>query len=187
MIKVSNFANIFWRNKHVLRYLVIGFWLCSLNCKLSGSFTSYTQASTSYITKNLDKHETCYCFLLVPFTEVDAAHYLGQVLRRQLWQEQSLFYSGKSSLSFTQVNPANPQYKPPWQYIYKWRFVFFVFSAVKHRGNNVNPASVKQALMASARRLPGFNIFEQGTCEKIKVCKGRNWNYRVIWYYQLSW
>ena len=74
-----------------------------------------------------------------------------------------------------------------WQYIYKWRFVFFVFSAVKHRGNNVNPASVKQALMASARRLPGFNIFEQGTCEKIKVCKGRNWNYRVIWYYQLSW
>ena len=59
----------------------------------------------------------------MPFTEVDAAHYLGQVLRRQLWQEQSLFYSGKSSLSFTQVNPANPQYKPPWQYIYKWRFV----------------------------------------------------------------
>ena len=27
----------------------------------------------------------------------------------------------------------------------------------------MNPASVKQALMASARRLPGFNIFEQGT------------------------
>ena len=36
-------------------------------------------------------------------------------------------------------------------------------SAVQHRGNSVNPASVKQALMASARRLPGFNIFEQGT------------------------
>lgn len=36
-------------------------------------------------------------------------------------------------------------------------------SAVQHRGNAVNPASVKQALMASARRLPGFNIFEQGT------------------------
>ncbi len=35
-------------------------------------------------------------------------------------------------------------------------------SAVQHRGNTVNPASVKQALMASARRLPGFNIFEQG-------------------------
>ncbi|RMX56596.1 hypothetical protein pdam_00002452 [Pocillopora damicornis] len=64
--------------------------------------------------------------------------------------------------------------------------VSLLLSAVKHRGNNVNPASVKQALMASARRLPGFNIFEQGTCEKIKVCKGRNWNYRVIWYYQLS-
>lgn len=40
--------------------------------------------------------------------------------------------------------------------------VSLLLSAVKHRGNNVNPASVKQALMASARRLPGFNIFEQG-------------------------
>ncbi|XP_015778554.1 PREDICTED: membrane-bound transcription factor site-1 protease-like [Acropora digitifera] len=37
-----------------------------------------------------------------------------------------------------------------------------VTSAVQHRGNSVNPASVKQAIMASARRLPGFNIFEQG-------------------------
>lgn len=41
--------------------------------------------------------------------------------------------------------------------------LYYVFtSAVQHRGNTVNPASVKQALMASARRLPGFNIFEQG-------------------------
>jgi len=40
---------------------------------------------------------------------------------------------------------------------------FLLASAVQHRGNSVNPASVKQALMASARRLPGFNIFEQGT------------------------
>lgn len=39
----------------------------------------------------------------MPFTEVDAAHYLGQVLRRQLWQEQSLFYSGKSSKSTVQI------------------------------------------------------------------------------------
>lgn len=41
----------------------------------------------------------------MPFTEVDAAHYLGQVLRRQLWQEQSLFYSGKSSKSTVQPPP----------------------------------------------------------------------------------
>ncbi|KAK3746384.1 hypothetical protein QZH41_018216 [Actinostola sp. cb2023] len=40
--------------------------------------------------------------------------------------------------------------------------VSLLLSAVKHRGNAINPASVKQALMASARRLPGFNIFEQG-------------------------
>ena len=42
-------------------------------------------------------------------------------------------------------------------------FSVIITSAVQHRGNTVNPASVKQALMASARRLPGFNIFEQGT------------------------
>nr|CAD7257503.1 unnamed protein product [Timema shepardi] len=33
---------------------------------------------------------------------------------------------------------------------------------VLHRGNAINPASMKQALMASARRLPGVNMFEQG-------------------------
>ena len=31
-----------------------------------------------------------------------------------------------------------------------------------HRGNIINPASMKQALMLSARRLPGVGIFEQG-------------------------
>ncbi|XP_050300873.1 membrane-bound transcription factor site-1 protease isoform X2 [Anthonomus grandis grandis] len=36
-------------------------------------------------------------------------------------------------------------------------------SGVLHRGEDfVNPASIKQALMASARRLPGVNMFEQG-------------------------
>ncbi|KAL1517236.1 hypothetical protein ABEB36_001026 [Hypothenemus hampei] len=36
-------------------------------------------------------------------------------------------------------------------------------SGVLHRGEDiVNPASMKQALMASARRLPGVNMFEQG-------------------------
>ena len=35
-------------------------------------------------------------------------------------------------------------------------------SGVLHRGNVINPASMKQALMASARRLPGINMFEQG-------------------------
>jgi len=35
-------------------------------------------------------------------------------------------------------------------------------SGVLHRGNAINPASMKQALMASARRLPGVNMFEQG-------------------------
>ena len=35
-------------------------------------------------------------------------------------------------------------------------------SAVMSRGSVVNPASVKQALMASARRLSNINMFEQG-------------------------
>lgn len=35
-------------------------------------------------------------------------------------------------------------------------------SGVLHRGDAINPASMKQALMASARRLPGVNMFEQG-------------------------
>ncbi|CAG9857116.1 unnamed protein product [Phyllotreta striolata] len=35
-------------------------------------------------------------------------------------------------------------------------------SGVLHRGDVINPASVKQALMASARRLPDVNMFEQG-------------------------
>ena len=38
----------------------------------------------------------------------------------------------------------------------------FFFSAVLNRGNVINPASMKQALMASARRLPDINMFEQG-------------------------
>ena len=33
---------------------------------------------------------------------------------------------------------------------------------VLHRGNVINPASMKQALMLSARRLPGVGVFEQG-------------------------
>ncbi|XP_037086753.1 LOW QUALITY PROTEIN: membrane-bound transcription factor site-1 protease-like [Pollicipes pollicipes] len=40
--------------------------------------------------------------------------------------------------------------------------VALLVSAVLHRGSVINPASVKQALMASARRLPGVNMFEQG-------------------------
>jgi hypothetical protein len=35
-------------------------------------------------------------------------------------------------------------------------------SGVIQSGGVVNPASVKQSLMASARRLPGVNMFEQG-------------------------
>lgn len=38
----------------------------------------------------------------------------------------------------------------------------FVYSGVVQTGGIVNPASVKQSLMASARRLPGVNMFEQG-------------------------
>lgn len=37
----------------------------------------------------------------------------------------------------------------------------FAFSTVLNR-ELVNPASMKQALIASARRLPGVNMFEQG-------------------------
>lgn len=40
--------------------------------------------------------------------------------------------------------------------------VALLASGVLHRGNIINPASMKQALMASARRLPGVNMFEQG-------------------------
>ncbi|XP_064598708.1 membrane-bound transcription factor site-1 protease-like isoform X2 [Liolophura sinensis] len=40
--------------------------------------------------------------------------------------------------------------------------VTLLYSAVLHRGNVINPASMKQALMASARRLQDVNMFEQG-------------------------
>ncbi|XP_071958480.1 membrane-bound transcription factor site-1 protease-like isoform X2 [Antedon mediterranea] len=40
--------------------------------------------------------------------------------------------------------------------------VTLLASAVIEKGNVLNPASMKQALMASARRLPTANIFEQG-------------------------
>ncbi|RXG72413.1 Membrane-bound transcription factor site-1 protease [Armadillidium vulgare] len=40
--------------------------------------------------------------------------------------------------------------------------VTLLASGVLHRGGFINPASMKQALMASARRLPGVNMFEQG-------------------------
>ncbi|CAH0547704.1 unnamed protein product [Brassicogethes aeneus] len=40
--------------------------------------------------------------------------------------------------------------------------VTLLASGVLHRGDIINPASMKQALMASARRLPGVNMFEQG-------------------------
>lgn len=39
---------------------------------------------------------------------------------------------------------------------------FHCYSAVLDRANIINPASMKQALMASARRLPEVNMFEQG-------------------------
>lgn len=39
--------------------------------------------------------------------------------------------------------------------------IYFCFSTVQKR-EMVNPASMKQALIASARRLPGVNMFEQG-------------------------
>ncbi|KAK9888441.1 hypothetical protein WA026_000689 [Henosepilachna vigintioctopunctata] len=40
--------------------------------------------------------------------------------------------------------------------------VTLLASGVLHKGEDINPASMKQALMASARRLPGVNMFEQG-------------------------
>ncbi|XP_054165258.1 membrane-bound transcription factor site-1 protease-like [Oppia nitens] len=40
--------------------------------------------------------------------------------------------------------------------------VTLLMSAVLHMGNAINPASMKQALMASARRLPNIPMFEQG-------------------------
>ncbi len=40
--------------------------------------------------------------------------------------------------------------------------VTLLLSGVLHRGTIINPASMKQALMSSARRLPGVGIFEQG-------------------------
>lgn len=40
--------------------------------------------------------------------------------------------------------------------------VSLLLSSVKHRGDIINPASMKQALLASARRLSDANVFEQG-------------------------
>lgn len=40
--------------------------------------------------------------------------------------------------------------------------VTLLYSGVLHRGGVINPASMKQALIASARRLPGVGMFEQG-------------------------
>lgn len=40
--------------------------------------------------------------------------------------------------------------------------VTLLLSSVLSKGIEINPASVKQSLMKSAKRLPGFNIFEQG-------------------------
>lgn len=40
--------------------------------------------------------------------------------------------------------------------------VTLLMSGVLHMGSAINPASMKQALMASARRLPGVPMFEQG-------------------------
>jgi membrane-bound transcription factor site-1 protease len=40
--------------------------------------------------------------------------------------------------------------------------VALLYSGALHRASIINPASMKQALMASARRLPGVNMFEQG-------------------------
>lgn len=37
-----------------------------------------------------------------------------------------------------------------------------VFSGILAQGKVVNPASMKQALLASSQRLPGVNMFEQG-------------------------
>lgn len=40
--------------------------------------------------------------------------------------------------------------------------VTLLYSGVLHRGSVINPGSMKQALLASARRLPGVGMFEQG-------------------------
>lgn len=37
-----------------------------------------------------------------------------------------------------------------------------LFSGILAQGKVVNPASMKQALLASSQRLPGINMFEQG-------------------------
>ena len=38
----------------------------------------------------------------------------------------------------------------------------FSCSSVLAKGVHINPASVKQSLLRSAKKLPNFNIFEQG-------------------------
>jgi membrane-bound transcription factor site-1 protease len=40
--------------------------------------------------------------------------------------------------------------------------VTLLYSAVSHRSDVINPASMKQSLIVSAQRLPGVNMFEQG-------------------------
>jgi membrane-bound transcription factor site-1 protease len=49
-------------------------------------------------------------------------------------------------------------------WFWKTRLTFDLIdlSGVTHLGSIINPASVKQSLMASAKRLPNVNMFEQG-------------------------
>ena len=60
--------------------------------------------------------------------------------------------------------------------------VSLLLSGVLHRGTIINPASMKQALMSSARRLPGVGIFEQGA-GKLDLLKVRLFFKSILYYY----
>ena len=62
--------------------------------------------------------------------------------------------------------------------------VSLLLSGVLHRGTIINPASMKQALMSSARRLPGVGIFEQGA-GKLDLLKVRLFFFPkcILYYY----
>ncbi|KAK3086362.1 hypothetical protein FSP39_017399 [Pinctada imbricata] len=72
----------------------------------------------------------------------------------------SALKGGCRSLSGTSV--ASPVVAGAVTLLYRQVLDIHVINAVLDRSHVINPASMKQALMASARRLPDVNMFEQG-------------------------
>nr|CAD7194247.1 unnamed protein product [Timema douglasi] len=91
--------------------------------------------------------------------EVTDADIVTKVLNNNIQAEDGAFGDEEDNSSVVQERPI-PSAAEAMDHIQE--LGDFFESGVLHRGNAINPASMKQALMASARRLPGVNMFEQG-------------------------